>query len=66
MIALAGMMYFNPERALGAPQREGEWCRWKNAIIPVMLEKEPRWEVVCYEKGLDGRASASMGGTLCR
>ena len=28
------------------------------------IEKEPRWEVVCYEKGLDrgGRASASMGG----
>lgn len=29
MIVLAGMMSsFNPERALGAPQREGEKCRW--------------------------------------
>lgn len=28
MIVLVGMMsYFNPERALGAPQREGERCR---------------------------------------
>lgn len=40
------MSYFNPERALGAPQREGEWCRW-SVIIPVMLEKEGKWEGGC-------------------
>ena len=30
MVALAGIMsYLSPERALGAPQREGERSRWR-------------------------------------
>lgn len=40
MVALAGIMsYLSPERALGAPQREGEQSRgWRGANLSVVLE----------------------------
>lgn len=49
------MSYFNPERALGAPQREGEPCRW-DANISVMLEKGEGRE--------EGRMEEEEGGDL--
>lgn len=40
MVALAGIMsYFSPERALGAPQREGERRRRRFEKLSGMLEK---------------------------
>lgn len=42
MVALAGIMsYFSPERALGAPQREGERSRRRRRFekLSGMLEK---------------------------
>lgn len=61
MVLAAGMLSFNPERALGAPQREGE--RWSGGGG----DRGGRYYSLlgCYVEGLDATTLASMVERRC-